>query len=68
MTSATLSRFSTAFHLFLDLLFQFVDLLADFALCIFGSRLQPQVVYLREHAVLARHPAIAEGFPGRIRS
>ena len=42
---------------------EFVDALADFALGFFRRGLQPEIVDLRENAVLARQPAIAEGFP-----
>ena len=43
--------------------FEFVDALADVALGFFRRGLQPEVVELGEHAVLASHPAIAEDFP-----
>ena len=43
----------------------FVDPLSNFAFRIFRRSLQPQIVDLGEHAVLARHPAVAEGFPVR---
>ena len=42
--------------------FQFVDAAADLALGRAGRGLQPDVVDLREDAVLASEPAIAEGF------
>ena len=52
---------------FRDFLFNFrsnfVDALADVALCIFRRGLQPQVIDLRKNAILARHPAIPKYFP-----
>ena len=42
---------------------QFVDALADLALCRAGRGLQPGVVDLRQDAVLARQPAVAECLP-----
>ena len=46
---------------------QFVDALSDLALRGPGRGLQPGVVDLREYAVLARHPAVAECPSSRIR-
>ena len=48
-----------------DASLQFVDAAADLALCRTGRGFQPDVVDLREHAVLARQPAIAECLPVR---
>ena len=47
----------------IDALLEFIDALPHVALGIFRGRLQPKIVDLGEHAVLARHPAIAECFP-----
>ena len=45
------------------LVFNLVDALADLALWRLRRSFQPEIVDLREHAVLARHPAIAESLP-----
>ncbi len=44
------------------LLLERVDALAYVALGGAGRGLEPEFVYLREHAILARHPAVAELF------
>src|SRR5215467_4328706 len=55
---ATLGRLNALF----DSRFDLVYALAYFAFRIFGRKFQPEIVDLRENAILARHPAIAEAF------
>src|SRR5216683_3641557 len=47
----------------LNLLFNEVHFLACLALGFFGSRLQPEVVNLRQHPILACHPSVAKNLP-----
>ena len=50
-------------HFFFDDRLDLVDPLSHLALGVFRRRLQPEIIDLGEHAVLARHPAVAEGLP-----
>src|SRR5271166_1159364 len=52
-------------YFFLDDPFQPIHPLADLALCLSRSGLEPQLIDLRQDPVLARHPAIAKVFPVR---
>ncbi len=50
-------------YFFFDQRLELIDPLPHFTLGFFRSCLEPQVIDLREDAVLAGHPAVAEGFP-----
>ncbi len=55
---------SSAFaYLFLNDGLDFVDPLSHVAFGFFRRCLQPEIIDLGEYAVLARHPAVAEGLP-----
>jgi hypothetical protein len=60
--SSALQAFERAVDGRFDLLFQFVDALASFALGVFRCGFEPEIIDLGGDAVFAREPAVAEEF------